>query len=148
MRFCPHCHRLNPGHPRICHYCGRTWYVRLCPRGHENPYNAQYCGTCGSADLTETGGQIPWFSIALKGFLWLLSGLMIYCLVVGFWNVLKSSEAASFFSLIIILCLLVLGFQFCLSLMPSPVSRTVRRVGKVFSGSILRVLKAIWEIMK
>jgi hypothetical protein len=135
----------------ICHYCGRTWHIRLCPRGHENPYNAQYCGTCGSVDLTETAGRRPWFLIALKGFLWILVGLLVYSLVVGFPRYLKTS-ADHFLSLIFIICLLLFGWWFSLSLLPRPIGNTARRMGKYILKLVVSVarsvLKAIWEIMR
>jgi hypothetical protein len=53
MRWCPLCRRISPGQPERCHYCGRTWNLRLCPSGHENPPDSQYCGLCGSARLSE-----------------------------------------------------------------------------------------------
>ena len=152
MRYCPHCHRFNPGRPPICHFCGRTWYVRLCPRGHENPFNAQYCGTCGSADLTETAGRRPWFLVAFKGFLWLLGGLLIYSIINGFWNLLTSHQANQFFSLLLPLCLLVFGFWFALSLLPGPFSHLGQRMAryalKLCSLLTQGLLKIIWKIMR
>jgi len=151
MRYCPHCRRFNPGRPIICHYCGRTWYTRLCPRGHENPYNAQYCGTCGSVDLTETAGPRAWFLIALKGFLWILVGLLVYSLVVGFLGYLKTS-ADHFLSLILVICLLFFGWWFSLSLLPWPISQLGRKMGRkilrLCSLAICSVLKKVWEFMK
>jgi hypothetical protein len=60
MRWCPSCRRISPGQPERCHYCGRTWNLRLCPSGHENPPDSQYCGLCGSARLSEPaqGGNV------------------------------------------------------------------------------------------
>lgn len=60
MRWCPSCRRISPGQPERCHYCGRTWNLRLCQSGHENPPDSQYCGLCGSARLSEPapGGYV------------------------------------------------------------------------------------------
>src|SRR5664280_3283249 len=109
MRYCPRCRRFNPGSPRICHFCGSTWYVRLCPRGHENPPNAQYCGACGSTDLSETAGRRPWLLVSFKAFLWLLLGLLVYSVVTGLANLHGNNLAAYAFSLAIAPCLLLLG---------------------------------------
>ena len=149
MRYCPYCHRINPGHPAICHFCGRTWYIRLCPRGHENPYNAMHCGECGSVDLTDTVGPRPWLIITLKGFLWVVLGLSIYAFIIGFLAFLKSPQA---FSLIIILLLLLIGVWFCLSLLPGSIrkvaSRIVRKILGLVSMVALWLLKALWELLK
>lgn len=81
MKYCPFCKRLNSGRPRICRYCGRSWHQRLCPRGHENPHNAQYCGDCGSTELTETVGPRSWrVQLSLLAGLLLLGTVVIYTL--------------------------------------------------------------------
>ena len=77
MRYCPNCQRINVGRPPICNYCGRTWYVKLCPRGHENPSNVLYCSTCGSTDLSETAGKKPWWIISPRPVLWVILILII-----------------------------------------------------------------------
>ena len=59
MRFCPYCHRWNPGEPIRCRYCGRTWGVRLCPAGHENPTDAVHCGECGRVNMSDSSGPMP-----------------------------------------------------------------------------------------
>jgi len=60
MRYCPNCRRINEGWPERCRYCGLTWGVRFCRRGHPNPASAVFCGECGSGDMTETahGGRL------------------------------------------------------------------------------------------
>ena len=152
MKYCPYCRRFNPGRPKICHFCGRTWYVRLCPRGHENPLNAQYCGTCGSADLTDAAGHRDWLLIILKGLTWYVAGLLLLCILAGLLNFLRGVEAYYFFSFVIILCLLLIGLRFSLSFLPPPLNRAVHRVGgyiwKLFLGLVRRCLKGIWEIIR
>jgi hypothetical protein len=59
MKYCPHCRRWNRGAPVYCNYCGRTWAHRLCPRGHENPADAQFCNQCGRPNLTQVAGTEP-----------------------------------------------------------------------------------------
>jgi len=61
MNFCPHCNRWNIGSPLRCRYCGRTWRVRICSAGHVNPADANFCGECGRAELSEPSGRIPVF---------------------------------------------------------------------------------------
>jgi hypothetical protein len=52
MRRCTACSEFNPGRPAFCGNCGRSFDARLCPRGHRNHRAAQFCGECGSADLS------------------------------------------------------------------------------------------------
>ena len=126
MRYCPYCRRLNSGSPVICNYCGRTWYIRLCPRGHENPSNAQFCGTCGSVDLSETAGPRPWAIYPLKI-------LVIVILVMGIFLLMESL----FRSLaIIVVCLLPIvlllaGYTVASSILPQPVKKIASKMNKL-----------------
>lgn len=152
MRYCPHCRRFNRGRPPICHFCGRTWHVRLCPRGHANPFNAQYCGTCGSADLTETAGPRSIILLMFKGSLWLLAGLSVYLILRGIYDFLRPPMVYQTLSFVIIISLLVFSFQFAMSFMPSPISNGFRRVigwGMKLIGNVIGwVLKKLWELLR
>jgi len=61
MKFCPHCNRWNIGTPSRCRYCGTTWGERICSAGHVNPPDANFCGECGRAELSEPAGRTPIF---------------------------------------------------------------------------------------
>ncbi len=52
MKFCFNCNRITPGEPFFCNFCGRSYDVKLCPRRHANPRNAESCSQCGSRDLS------------------------------------------------------------------------------------------------
>ncbi len=52
MKRCTHCFRYSLSQPSFCTYCGRSYNVRRCPRGHINPRTAGFCSECGSADLS------------------------------------------------------------------------------------------------
>jgi len=70
MRYCPNCKRINEAWPNRCRFCGHTWGVRFCRRGHPNPPNAVFCGECGSGDMTDTargGGFINLIFNLCKG---------------------------------------------------------------------------------
>ncbi len=56
MKYCPNCQQWNHGKPIRCRYCSRTWNVKLCSLGHVNPIDANYCGECGRAELSEPAG--------------------------------------------------------------------------------------------
>ena len=53
MRYCHNCSRFSAGTPLFCSNCGRTFDVRVCPRHHVNPRDAQVCRECGSRELTQ-----------------------------------------------------------------------------------------------
>ena len=152
MRYCPYCRRLNPGKPAICHYCGRTWYIRICPRGHENPPGALHCGTCGSVDLSQTAGAKPWYLIVFKLFLWLLVILFCWLFITTLLNNSRPGIGHSLVSFIVPICLLLIGFQLCLSLLPQfisrPVQRTVRFIMEMVMGAIGWVLRWFWDFIR
>lgn len=52
MRFCKSCAKFTAGKPLYCQFCGRSYGVKLCPRGHRNPRAANACSQCGSLDLS------------------------------------------------------------------------------------------------
>lgn len=52
MKRCTYCFRYSIGEHAFCSHCGRSFNVRLCPRGHISPRGADFCGECGSGDLS------------------------------------------------------------------------------------------------
>ncbi len=52
MKYCYECGHVTGGEPLYCHFCGRTYDVKLCPRHHANPRFAEVCSQCGSRDLS------------------------------------------------------------------------------------------------
>ncbi len=152
MRYCPHCQRINPGRPQFCHYCARTWQIRICNHGHENPANVQFCGTCGSADLTETAGPRSWVEIILKACLWLIAGLSLYLLLAGLLNLFKPPMLYHILPLIIVIYLLIVGVQFVLSLLPGFIGSGVRlivgSVRKLIVAGAAWFLRKVWEILR
>ena len=91
MRYCSYCKRLNTEHPQFCRYCGRTWNTRLCPRGHPNPADANFCGECGNTDLTEMTGSFP---LWLRAVAWLSAGFTLFLTVT---TIARSAAAAEVF---------------------------------------------------
>lgn len=147
MRFCPHCRRLNPGRPMFCHYCGRTWYVRLCPRGHESDPDAQFCGICGSADLTETAGPMPFW-------IWLIRfGILIIC-IIFFILFLISFELPEFqltdqiIAQVISLAMLIFIIKTALSGMPGLLRRFFFTVIKIVKRLFVGAVVWCWERIK
>jgi hypothetical protein len=52
MKFCYECGRITAGEPSYCNFCGRSYDVKLCNRGHVNPRIAEVCSQCGSRELS------------------------------------------------------------------------------------------------
>ncbi len=52
MRYCHTCQKITNGEPSYCNYCGRSYDVKLCGRGHINIRAAEVCSTCGSRELS------------------------------------------------------------------------------------------------
>lgn len=55
MKLCLTCRAIWRGDPLYCGRCGRSFDARYCQRGHKNPSEAEFCLTCGKADLTTPG---------------------------------------------------------------------------------------------
>ena len=146
MRYCPHCRRLSPGYPVICNYCGRTWYVRLCPRGHENPSNAQYCGACGSTDLSETAGSKPWTIYFIKILIVIFMCIIIISIGKLFFDSLKDETSAVLVPFIISIVLLVSVYFFAISIAPQPIKKVFLILNRVLSNGLIRII--MWFIMK
>jgi len=44
---CKNCGKLNHKDVLFCWLCGRSFDLRICVSGHQNPAWVQYCRTCG-----------------------------------------------------------------------------------------------------
>lgn len=73
MKLCYSCGRVTAGLPSYCHYCGKTYNVRLCSRGHINSRSANVCSQCGNKELSTPQRKIPFL---LKPLIFLLSHLV------------------------------------------------------------------------
>ena len=146
MRCCPHCHRLNPGRPAICYYCGRTWYVRLCPRHHENPANAQFCGQCGSADLTETAGRRPWWPYFGKILILVFLFVVLFFAVKGFFLSFKGEVLSQVIRFVLALTFLTAGYMIALSILPQLIRKIFMKVNRFFLKGLREAV--IWGFRK
>jgi hypothetical protein len=87
MKYCYNCGRITAGEPLFCNSCGRSYDVRLCPRLHVNPRNAEACSQCGSRDFSTPQPKAPLWVPAAQFLLSLVPGLILAILtaaVVGF----------------------------------------------------------------
>ena len=104
MRYCPYCKRLNSGKPTFCAYCSRTFEVRICGRcRHVNSKAALACTNCGSSELSDIAGEIPFWIILLKFLFWLFLILLAMGFILHF---------ASFVPFLIVIGLLLIGYNF------------------------------------
>ena len=128
MRYCSSCHRWFSARPTYCPACGRTWDVKLCPRGHENDANSNnnYCSTCGSPDLSQCSGKERWFSIML-GFLTGKAGMIT---IISFAILMLCSISKQGFELLMSFVLaigvLIIGVWVAFSMMPSFLKSVLR----------------------
>jgi hypothetical protein len=152
MRYCPNCRRINPGRPLICHYCGRTWYIRLCPRSHLNPYNAIYCGTCGSTDLSEVCRSTPWFSYLLKIIIIVILFGTIFSIGKVFLQSLNKDTFSLLFIYVISIILLIGVYLFLISMLPDSIKGFFTKLNKFclncFKTTIVWLLKKAKELFK
>jgi len=143
MRYCPNCNRWNSGRPQICFYCGRTWHIRLCPRGHENPPDAQFCGDCGSADLTETAGSRPfWIWIV-----WICVFVVLVDLIVSL-SRFSFSLTEQGHTFLIAIVLLIVGLNLTFSHLPGAVKRLAFSMSRMIKRIIFSVFRWCWEKLR
>ena len=85
MKYCYNCNRVTPGHPLFCNSCGRSYNVKLCPRFHPNPRNAEACSRCGSRDLSTPQPRVPYWVPAVEFLVTVIPGafLAIASLLIG-----------------------------------------------------------------
>ena len=77
MKYCYQCGRVTAGKPLYCNSCGRSYNVKLCPRGHANPRSAEVCSQCGSRDLSTPQPRVPIHIRLLAVLLSLLPGVLL-----------------------------------------------------------------------
>ena len=137
MKRCTACFRFHPGTPTFCAYCGRSFDVRICSRGHRNPRGVQFCAECGSADLS-TPAPPASFLHHLSGFvLYLLSALTIALIVITavlavLYSINWSAIAPSLASLV-----LMLGFLYwTTTLLPGPIKKLGKAAGRQVMKSV------------
>src|SRR5579871_3599705 len=77
MKYCFNCDRITPGKPLFCSFCARSYDVKLCPRRHVNPRNAEACSQCGSRDLSTPQPRRPPWVMPLGFLLSIVPGIFL-----------------------------------------------------------------------
>ena len=131
MKRCTHCRRFTAGDPTYCPYCGHTYNVRLCPRGHRNPRGTAFCRDCGSGELSTPG---PPETLGSRLTTWLLKVGAIFLLALAALavvaSVLQSLDGAQLVSDLFPLLLLLTLLSWLVSQLPGPVKRVGRSIGR------------------
>ena len=84
MRYCHQCHRITPGEPLFCNFCGRSYDFKLCQHRHPNPRNAEICNQCGSRELSTPHPRVPLWLAPLVAILSALPGVLLLGVTVLF----------------------------------------------------------------
>jgi hypothetical protein len=112
MKYCYQCGNVTAGEPLFCNSCGRSYDVKLCPRLHANPRNADVCSSCGSRDLSTPQPRVPVWVPILQFFLSLLPGAVLAILsvigVAGFLYELAERPAMLFSAVCLLIALGIL----------------------------------------
>jgi hypothetical protein len=90
MRYCNQCHRITPGEPLFCNFCGRSYDFKLCPHRHPNPRNAEICSQCGSRELSTPHPRIPLWLAPLVALLSAFPGILLLGVTILFFFALIS----------------------------------------------------------
>lgn len=91
MKYCYNCNHVTAGEPLFCNFCGRSYDVKLCPRMHPNPRNAQACSKCGSRDFSTPQPRVPWWAPLVEFVLSSIpGGILIFASVLGVVAVLRA----------------------------------------------------------
>jgi hypothetical protein len=133
MKFCPHCNRWNLGTPQRCRYCGRTWGERICSAGHPNPADANFCGECGRAELSEPAGRTPFFIRAFSLIKPIGVGLIIITAISLFVGLLEAVFRSDPAAVVLPVTFLVIAFSLASRFLRINVLKlTIRIIRNVF----------------
>jgi len=132
MRRCTSCFRFQAGHPTFCSYCGRSFDVRICSRGHHNPRGVQYCADCGSADLSTPSApaslSFRLSSLILYTFAGLIMGLFLTTAVLSLLHRVDWQAMSGPF----VMLMLMLGVLYwTMTLLPGPVKKLGKAAGRM-----------------
>ena len=136
MRRCTSCFRFHPGSPTYCSYCGRSFDVRICSRGHRNPRGVRFCSECGSSELSTPAPPATLLfqlsGIALYGFALLAIGIVLLAAVLALLRTIDlRALTPSLLGLVLMLALL----YWTTTLLPGPVKRIGKAAGRRLFGS-------------
>src|SRR5437016_220654 len=83
MKYCHACHKMTPGDPIFCNFCGSTYNLKLCSRLHPNPRHASVCSQCGSREMSAPQPRIPAMLRMPLWFVARLPRLLLFMFAIG-----------------------------------------------------------------
>ena len=131
MKRCTECFRYSFGTPTFCAYCGRSYQIRLCPRGHKSPRNVTFCTECGSSDLSTAAPPATlWFrlsELAIRLGAAVVPAIVIAAVLIALLTTINWSGLGAPLATLAVL----LGLAYwATTLLPAPVRRIGRAVGR------------------
>jgi hypothetical protein len=131
MKRCNECFRYAVGQPTYCPFCGRSYNVRICSRGHVNARHVQFCTTCGNTDLSTPAaaeGRLARLSRwSLKLVLAVALVGVALALLVG---ILASIDWSSLAGPLVTLVFMYGFLYWTTTLLPGPVKKVGRAAGR------------------
>ena len=139
MRRCTACFRFQTGRPTYCSYCGRSFDVRICSRGHRNPRGAQFCSECGSADLSVPAPRASFLHRLSGAVLYVFTGFALVVIVLSIvLSVVSTIDWSALSGPLIALVLMIGALYWTTTLLPGPVRKVGRAAGKHLVNSMKR----------
>lgn len=124
MKYCYQCGHITQGDPAYCNHCGRTYDVKLCPRGHQNPRGAEVCSQCGSRELSTPQPKIPMTWRLLAILIRLSAGLLLaYVSLAVLIALLRTPQVQQF---LVLAGLFLGGMWWCYSKLPDWLQELIR----------------------
>ena len=156
MRICTNCKRAYSRENLYCPYCGMTRYRmgRVCNRGHSNPRDATFCGTCGSQNMSNTAPPPSiWFRLILLiliiGIPALIIRIMYPSLKSYSYHLLLSLQYHAMNILIPAFIFVLLFFGITL-LLPKHIGKYIRKVFfslvRFFFKLLVVIMRILWKI--
>jgi hypothetical protein len=122
----------------FCSYCGRSFDVRICPRGHHNPRGAQFCAACGSADLSTPAPPASLLHQLSGAILYAFAGVLVVILIGAALISLVSAIDWQALNGPILMLVLMLGVLYwTTTLLPGP----VKKLGKAAGRQVMKSMK-------
>jgi hypothetical protein len=122
----------------FCPYCGRTYNVKICGRGHINARTVQFCPQCGSAEFSTPAAVDPLHRRLLRGLLWVV--VWVVLILLSLTVVTRALASLNFSALgepVARLLLLLALMYWVVSKLPA----WVRRAGKAGGRSVIRMIR-------
>lgn len=128
MKYCFNCGHFTQGDPAYCNHCGRSYDVKLCPRGHQNARGAEVCSQCGNRELSTPQPKIPMSWRLLAILIRLGLGLLLFYVSLSLLVALLRSPEFQHF--LVVVGLLLGSLWWCYSKLPDWLQELIRTLWK------------------